>query len=121
MKAMTMFNSDREERFFEFVRELQVHTGMYVAAEDYSGVSSAVLGYDLGSGGTVLTGFKEWLVAEHGAPPNLAWMSAVLYLVGLSTRGDAAFSREEEDLAVSTLFRFLLEYSQVRKLSPPGD
>ena len=111
--AFKMTNT-AERKFFDFVTNLENRLGMYVPAEDYSGLSSIILGFDLGTGGNVLKGFQEWLVENHGVPQNFSWTSGILYLCELPTQANVSLSREEQHRAISRMFHLLSEYSKDR-------
>ncbi|MFI7697319.1 hypothetical protein ACIBQ6_50215 [Nonomuraea sp. NPDC049655] len=53
---------------------------MYLPRADFTSVVAFVAGCDQGNAGTLLTGFREWLVTRVGCGDNLVWWGLVLRL-----------------------------------------
>jgi hypothetical protein len=102
------------EKFAEQLSLFRRAPGMYILNVTYPEVCAFVSGFDLGTGGQVMHGFRGWLVSRGTPRPELAWPSLVLgeiyppeALPNLRELTDV-----ENQEAVQRLFELLFEYLQ---------
>ncbi|MFK0215710.1 hypothetical protein [Streptomyces sp. NPDC090298] len=96
----------------EFVEQVAARPGMYGLNGGFYPTVTFLIGYDLGRGGTLLSGFTEWLIAKRGRESSLGWISLVLEssFPGLEIRHWSSLAREQESYAVDCLFSLLIDY-----------
>lgn len=56
------------------------HTLMFVMNDDYENLTSFISGMDYASNGTLLSGFKDWLVLRYKIGSSFSWMHFINYL-----------------------------------------
>jgi hypothetical protein len=89
---------------------------MYLIRDDYATTVAYITGCDQGNAGTLLTGFREWLVPQAGGGDKYVWWSLVLKIARPDSHDNPASLPPDADLvAKQTLFRLLDEFLELRQ------
>ncbi|GAA3001657.1 hypothetical protein [Actinokineospora diospyrosa] len=105
----------------EYFAVVATHLGMFIGRSSYAGATAFLDGYDSAArrlGGTLLDGFREWLMARRGHECNHAWPGVVLHLAlpeGWTNSAD--LPPEAETRAITVLFELLDEFLAERESS----
>jgi hypothetical protein len=89
-----------------FFRHLRSHTDELVSPATYDTVTSYVLGYDAGTGGTALAGFLEWLAMKSGRPAA-TWPQLVAELAFDGLAPPKPYTGDEDRVAINAVFYWL--------------
>ncbi|MEU1525351.1 hypothetical protein ABZ413_24450 [Nocardia rhamnosiphila] len=101
----------------EYLLQFAARPGMFIGFTTVRGVTCFLNGYDYAarrSGGRGLSGFREWLLANHlHRDSNLSWWGLINQIALPDRDADTDFSPEQETRILEVLFdlldRFLAE------------
>ncbi len=120
-----MFGDRRigEFSFREHVELIRTRPGMYGLDGTYGDYVTYLSGYDAGTQGSALLGFREWLLLKLGRQSSFVWSGLIteLALPGLSpSPGYRSLDGEQSQIAVGALFQFLGDFLRDRDAERDG-
>ncbi|MEU9447650.1 hypothetical protein [Streptomyces sp. NPDC048277] len=122
---MAVFGDRRagEFSFREHLELIRTRPGMYGLDGSYGNYVTYLYGYDAGTQGSALLGFREWLLLKLGRHSSLVWSSLITELAvpGASKSfGYRGLDEEQNQTAVQALFKFLGDFLQDRDAERDG-
>ncbi len=96
---------------------------MYGLDGSYGNYVTYLYGYDAGTQGSALLGFREWLLLKLGRQSSFVWSSLITELAvpGASgSFGHRGLDEEQDRRAVKALFQFLEDFLQDRDAERDG-
>jgi hypothetical protein len=111
------YRSEEQMNYRELLQSVKRRPGMYGINGAYSSAVAFVLGCDAAMSGTLLHGFREWLIVRLGDGNNLAWHALVMRVLGLQDQENAEFSTVGSEInmqPIEGLFELLDEFFEER-------
>ncbi|MFB9238253.1 hypothetical protein ACFFWC_22300 [Plantactinospora siamensis] len=102
----------------EHFAAIRQRPGLYGLDGSFGQFSAYLAGFDAGTDGRALDGFREWLVGRLGTGDNLAWTGLVLHLAfpgGWPRLRERLTDPAQNAVAVSTLFELLADFLAERE------
>ena len=96
--------------FRETLRKVQQHPGGWLVEPTLASHIAFALGLDEGTGGNLLVGFREYLVARIGTNTTWFWPGLALWLtepIGPKGRGVGTLPADLNDRAIATWYQHL--------------
>ncbi|MEU9240574.1 hypothetical protein [Streptomyces shenzhenensis] len=112
-----------EFSFREHLELVRTRPGMYGLDGSYGNYVTYLYGYDAGTQGSALLGFREWLLLKLGRQSSFVWSSLITELAvpGASgSFGHRGLDEEQDRRAVKALFQFLEDFLQDRDAERDG-
>ncbi|MFK0173560.1 hypothetical protein ACIQU5_32735 [Streptomyces sp. NPDC090306] len=114
-----LINMSEREYFAQFAKR----TGMFIGRTSLTGATAFMMGYDEAAqryGGPGLTGWREWLMANHQVGTNLVWEAQVRQVaLPAAQQGYRDLTPEEEAHVLKVLFELLDRFRAEREGTAP--
>jgi hypothetical protein len=112
-----------EFSFREHLELIRTRPGMYGLDGSYGDYVTYLYGYDAGTQGSALLGFREWLLLRLGRRSSFVWSSLITELAvpgDSGSFGHRGLDEEQNRTAVRALFQFLGDFLQDRDAERDG-
>ncbi|MGW6282941.1 hypothetical protein [Kribbella sp. NPDC055071] len=100
--------------FQKMVRSIRSRPAVYGLDGSLASLEAFILGWDLGSQGSMLLGFREWLVLRFDGGNNLSWQALIRRMHKMEVEREG---RIEPDLSADGLFDVLDRFFDDRNQS----
>lgn len=112
-----------EISFGEHLELIRTRPGMYGLDGSYGSYVTYLYGYDAGTQGSALLGFREWLLLKLGRQSSFVWSSLITELAVPGASGSFGYrglDEEQNQTAVQALFQFLRDFLRDRDAERDG-